>query len=526
MGTILNGIINIVEPAAFSLSRNPNFLQLIGIERIETRQIYELNIHSGLGVGNAVFQIVELFGDLEAGETEGSFITGDVHEFRGFREWLPPKAGTFNISFNPADTAQNIKRALLQDSWINARYNVSVPLVLQNGNLQNGAVVRIEAKGAGSNFGFMVVFPAGGSGFFGSRWIEKGNHQLDFVRGEEASTEIEIDVYGETEKPVPPIIPNFSGVKIATLQKTYIGDPLWFNLNGVFDKTEKYNKPESEEGWYETGTAHTFRVLARVNDISTRQFYVSDNLTVINGGVSATEDSFIGRYVFNGNAVQLLTRKPCTNYVRGQKEYINFIRGEVANGVTVRVNVNAYDINGALLGSELKRDLSRTEMRKVNTFVTNFDDILERYPKAAFIKACLLNGNIQFSNFQEYKVSNICQTQSFTFLNPLGGWDSYTFETRANSEIQPQVETYNKTVTPEFEAGHPAEAVHDITLRTTHTVVGKPVNDEVAEWLKDFARSRAVFDENGKYVIIEDFTLRAVGFNAQIPALKYRFSEW
>lgn len=129
----------------------------------------------------------------------------------------------------------------------------------------------------------------------------------------------------------------------------------------------------------------------------------------------------------------------------------------------------------------------------------------------------------------EYTVNPEClhSLRQFSFINRLGGWDTFNFDAGIKDEIKPSVETYNKNLTPSFQKGDSIETVYNTTLANTFTVEGAPVTDDVAAWLKELAASRVILDNDGNYVIIEDFTLQVTetNRNMQKPTIKYRLSE-
>ena len=133
------------------------------------------------------------------------------------------------------------------------------------------------------------------------------------------------------------------------------------------------------------------------------------------------------------------------------------------------------------------------------------------------------------SNDLEYTIRPECLhvLRQFSFLNRLGGWDAFNFDASIKDEIKPRIETYNKTVTPLFQKGDSIETVYTTTLANTFTIEGAPVTDDVATWLKELAAARVILDNDGNYIIIEDFTLQVTGANKnmQKPTIKYRLSE-
>jgi hypothetical protein len=64
-------------------------------------------------------------------------------------------------------------------------------------------------------------------------------------------------------------------------------------------------------------------------------------------------------------------------------------------------------------------------------------------------------------------------------------------------------------------------------LDTPITIEGAPVNDAVADWLTEFAGAKTIFDKDGNYIIIEEFTLKQTAENSNFhtPTFRYRLTE-
>ena len=109
----------------------------------------------------------------------------------------------------------------------------------------------------------------------------------------------------------------------------------------------------------------------------------------------------------------------------------------------------------------------------------------------------------------------------------MGGWDAFNFDAGIKDEIKPSVETYNKTLTPSYQKGDSVETVYSTALANTLTIEGAPVSDEVANWLKELAAARVILDDEGNYVIIEDFTLSKTdaAFNLLRPRFYLRLCD-
>jgi hypothetical protein len=171
----------------------------------------------------------------------------------------------------------------------------------------------------------------------------------------------------------------------------------------------------------------------------------------------------------------------------------------------------------------------RANFSIINTCVLDIDTVLDAYPKTGIIKVSLARGSSIISNDLEYYILPDClhTLQQMTFLNRLGGWDNFNFDADITDEIKPSNTTFNKTITPAYQIGDSQETVYSTSLANPFTIVGAPVSDSVADWLKELAAARVLLNNNGEYIIIEDFELKKdpKTKNMHIPTIKFRLSE-
>lgn len=345
--------------------------------------------------------------------------------------------------------------------------------------------------------------------------------------------EIKLEVYSDASvmlgEAAFPDKPEHIGTYLTLLRKTYTGDPLWFNLNSLFSQYHPFRLPPAS-GWFDAGTCRAYRFSATAPAKSEHPFYWSDILYVLNGYGRASVPDSMEEYVYSGGSVRLLSDKPRTTYIRGQREYLNFIFASSQDaGQKFGVSYRAYTTGDVLLGELLGEEIGVEALHTVNTYVLDIDGLLDEYPNAGIVRVALtVNGEIVSDNL-EYEVLPEClhQLRCFSFLNRLGGWSSINFEAGVKEEIKPSIETYDTTLIPSFAKGDSLETVYRTSVTQTFTIEGAPVTNEVADWLKEFAASQVILDGDGNYVILEDFTLPVSddNYNMQIPTLKYRLSE-
>jgi hypothetical protein len=468
--------------------------------------------------------------------------SGKIHSFVGTQDKTQVRGSTFLIVPQFSDTAENMRQVLLNDPWVAANFQISIPFTVSGtGALQNGYVINVLSEGYGADFNITIATP--GDLFhlfvFGLAYPHPFSINNDSISGEQTSTTIALDVYvdpqiflGGNDKPISAAqLGNF----VIALSKSYSGDTLWFDVNAPFNKYSAYNLPIAAPGWFNTGTMRVFRFVARVEGVYNYAFYQSNALYVLAGYGQASDGIDMQDYVYVNEKIKLLTNKPRTIYVKGQTEYLNFIlsdpdhAGSYAPDWTLHILYRAYTTTGQFIGEGSSDEIHRSALNMVNTCVLRIDDLLNTFPNAGIVKVSLARNNAIVSNDLEYtiKPAALHSINQFSFLNRLGGWDSFNFDAAASEDIKTSFNTYTKTITPAHTKGTGVETTYSAALDDVLTVVGAPVTNEVAEWLKEFAASTTVIDSEGNYIIKTEFTATFTegAKNMQVPTLKYRISE-
>jgi hypothetical protein len=474
---------------------------------------------------------------------------GSVHDYKPTDK--PDEVGAYSwgrvFYISPggiAETAENLRQALLSEAWFTDYYDVVIPFDRKpnTSEIQNGITLHITSKGTGTDYNVIKDVAAHypeKNGYIIS-WIYRNSLNNDSISGEASTVEIAVDVYADAPYPLgkggAPIDKDRLGNYLTTLRKTYAGSPVWFDLNAVFSRYNGFTVPPTVAGWFNTGTARSYRAVAAVNGINSFPFYTTDMLYVLNGYSRLSESPDMNDYIGSYASVKMLTNKPRTKYMRGQREYLNFLfKAPSGTGVVYTYGI-AYQVHtqsDEYLGTVYAHQITSESLDTVNTCVLDIDTVLNQYPAAGIIRVALAYYRLGVpeiaSNNIEYTVLPDClhSLRQFTFLNQIGGWDNVNFDASLKSEIKPVNETYIKTITPDHTKSDGIERLYVTSLSETLTVEGAPVSDEVAEWLKELAASRVVIDEWGNYVIIEDFTLVVTDAtkNMQKPTIKYRLSE-
>jgi len=525
-GYIVKDIADITEPETITLSEVPNFVQFTGKPASKTYTEIKIQVNKGITPVNSLLRITDA--------------SGIVRTYRGTTDAAEAGGSVFYVSGIPSETAENLRQALLTDSWFGANFHVTIPFFSNMADVYGGAVLWIKSKGAGTDFNIKIEAPANANNTaYTIDRVNPASINNDSISGEASTAEIDLDIYVNPAYGGPPTKPDNMGTYLITLRKTYAGSPVWFELNSLFSRYGGCNLPAGSPGWFDTGTLTAYRFTAKIKAVNSFYFYASDVLYVLNGYGSVFDDRDMSEYVLtvSGDFVKLLTDKPRTPYVRGQKEYLNFIVFErPAINRFLRVAYRAYGTGGDYLGTVYGPEKDLPGFSSVNTCVLDIDTVLDRYPAAGVIRVALARytANVsapykQVSNDLEYTVRPGClhTLRQFSFINRLGGWDAFNFDADVKEEIKPSVETYDKTVTPSSRKGDGIETVYNTTLSDIFTVEGAPVTDETAVWLKELAAAHVILDNDGNRVIIEDFALQVTGAdkNMHKPTIKYRMSE-
>lgn len=513
MGYITKNIAQITEPARVSLSARPNFVQFASLPA--GKQYIDLSLRVQATQATPAAQTVLRL--TEAG--------GTIHELRGTTNLDNVGGAVFYIAGDPADTAENLRQTLVAIPWVEANFEIRVPAVKQGETIVNGNTLRITGKGAGEDFR-LVLSGVEGQTAYVFDWHSATSNDGDTIKGNASTVDVELDVYENPaaflEGPDEPTSDAQLGTLALTMQKSYAGSPAWFDLNGAFSKYGGYVLPRA--GWFNTGTAKAFRFIAKVRALTTTNFYISNVLYVLNGYAEAALDAF----VFRGEQARLLTNAPRTDYRRGQKAYLTVLAAEAARAdYVLSIGYSVFTRSGVFLGTQIRQGLNARDLSVTTTAQLEIDAVLDQYPTAGEVHVFLSRNGSAVSNEQVYIVRPEClhDVADFTFLNSLGGWDVFNFDAPISNETRREAETYKRTTTPTSVGG--PEQVYRVDIEDEYLIEGAPVNDEVAEWLKEFAASLVVLAPDGRQIIIDDLVLNrtASNKNMHVPTLRYKYNK-
>ncbi|WP_025833821.1 hypothetical protein [Bacteroides stercorirosoris] len=227
MGYISKDIAVITEPDIVTLSAVPNFIQFES--KAASKTYLEVNIQVNITRSPAATVPSKTLLRI----TDSS---GIVHTYHGTTVAEDVSGSTFYVAALTSDTAENLRQVLLADKWFNANFSVVIPFTWDTGNPRNGSILTIKSKGAGTDFNITIEAPNNTDDVaYTLTWINPTSENNDSISGEASTTEIDLDIYTDPEvflgQDDRPITPQKIGTYVTTLQKTYAGVPVWFELN-------------------------------------------------------------------------------------------------------------------------------------------------------------------------------------------------------------------------------------------------------------------------------------------------------
>ncbi|MBK5722112.1 hypothetical protein JGH11_14635 [Dysgonomonas sp. Marseille-P4677] len=419
-------------------------------------------------------------------------------------------------------TAENIRACMINNSFLRSHFHITIPTVIENGKVKNGTIIWLTPKGKGSAYTF--------DSFEINHFFIKKKEELyevspgDSILEGKENCEIQIDMYKDVKYEEQNT--NESGSYITTLSKTYSGEPLWFDVNTIWANQNKYSDSFLNSGydWCDTGTETSFRFTAKSFDgINHDTFYYSDRLHSLTGYCRNLETNNLSEYVYDtkdDNVIKPLTRQPILTHIKNQKQYFNFILSDPTRNDETEINYpehrmgiqyKIYTQSGSYLNSQTLGIRDKSKFGVVNTICLNIDAVIEKYPNAGIVKACLWRNGRAISEPLVYNILPSClyKVNDFAFLNSLGGWSSFNFGGTEQTDFKSSVNTFYRTQTPDFNISSRIESIFNKEVTEQFIVQTSPIKAEVAEWLKEISSSIAVYELSTKrYVIIDEMNVK------------------
>lgn len=459
---------------------------------------------------------------------------GETYTFKGTIN--PDEVGgtTFYVAQDARDTTLNLVRAMLSVEWIAAKYCLQPAYT--------SAVFTIESKGAGVDYNGNFIEEST-QGYL-IHWGTFTSENRDSISGEMSTAEIDVDVYTGITSQVGASAWYLDGKPYTQLRKTYAskaGGVVWFNFSDLLKFGTDYNY--QSEGWFDPQTlkGYVFNI-SSFNGFTSKSIALSAPCFILRGNSGGGKVTDLSYYLFNQSYFNLLSNKPITPYVRGQKEYLSFILPTGVSLTNNRVRAYCYSSGGQLIKSESVSNIIPVNDRSLYSYAFSIDEYIDD-ERITFVDVHIVSlqsaesrdGSPPFeiinriSNAAKYEILPDClhDHNAFVFLNAFGVWETYNFDSEVSNVIEIATETYKKAITPDYVEGAPVEVVHSAELTKQYTIEGAPVTDEVAEWLQELARAEVVIEQKtGKHVIIDSFDLSVSdeNKNLHIPTIKYRYS--
>ena len=446
---------------------------------------------------------------------------------KGTRSLDEVDSTTFHLNADKSITAENIKDCMLKNSSIKSYFEISIPFERDNGNVINGTTLEIRPKTAtkASQFKSIEVNP----GFIRRKGWIYNDAEKDALLGDNASVEIQLDIYKDVKKPYGTELVDNAGTYVTTLSKTYFGKPLWFDMNSLWVNQGRYSDAflGNEKKWTSPDTVTDFRFSAkRYDGANTETFYYSDVLYAITGYGRNLDKTDMTDYTFDATLpeegeekkkIRPLTRQPALTHIKDQTQYFNFILANPQKdekpdkkdklGIIYRF----CSQSGIYIGKKEDHIQDIGLFDTVNTISLDIDSIIEEYPRTGIVEVYLSrNGEVKsepliFNILPEclYKVND------FAFLNSLGGWSSFNFGGTKQTDFKSDTTSIYRTQTPGFTRSSRIEEVFNKQVTEQFVVQTLPISAEVADWLKEMSASVAVYELSTKrYVIIDELNIK------------------
>lgn len=518
-------------PAVVSLAGNPNFIQFESTkESKDTALAYIIKLND---VMLASTQIVFNRGD-----------KGDPITINGVSGTKEIGRNTFNINMDIGITAENLMKCLMKEPFLKTNFKFSLEFDKRSdGNIQPAHSIYlypmkttgsndITINGIDDNFALII-----------KESVNANPDATDTIRKANSNCEIELSIHRNNE-----LFPGQNdelklGSDSISISKTYVDQPIWFDLNALFSNQQRYsNKFLNADSWCNTGTMTDLRFVARRYDgIDYEAFYISDPLFTVTGYRRNLEENSLAPYVFNlvqQNSFKPLTNMPTLTHVKGQTQYFNFILADPARKIRKEAKTELgilyrlYTQSGKYIGEVEDNKQLAADFDPINTIRLHLDEMLDAHPqkeKIGRITAQLICDKKVMSEPMTFHIlpEFLYKVNDFAFLNALGGWSSFNFGGTMHNEFKAKANTIYKTQTPNHSISSEIEAIYNKESDEQFVVETTPLTAQVAEWLKELSASIAVYELSSKrYVIVDDLSIKHnTKDDLFVLQMKYHYSD-
>lgn len=436
-------------------------------------------------------------------------VSGTKHTIQGTtnKKLLAGNKNYFYLNSNSTITCNNLVQALLADSFFKSNFIFSV--------VNNK--VSLTGKRKNPNFSFSLSYNTTFCTVNSANYVIANTNTL-------YNSQVELDIYRNDEF-------------ITTVSKSYIDGDVWFDINNILNRviTSYPNCLFNPNKVVNSGSNMKYKYHSkRIKDYETEYINFSDYKYVVDGFKRTLEANNITDYIYSPDEdeeVEILTDNLNRIYNIGEDISANIIvkDSEITNfkiGLLIKyyennklVNENIVDSSG---GSDLIKSIYVTADKILITDRTQFIDV-------AFIRIPNESPDdyYEVSSYIRYTILRECNdSYGFMFLNKLGGWDVYYFNSDFSTEFKTDTTTSFKTLQPDYKISDTYEKVERKDVNETF-VIKSMVNKETAEWLKELSTSKYVYSLFGdnRYIIVQDFDLSISDKDLFEVVMKYVFAD-
>lgn len=506
MTKIINTNIATIQDAEdITLVNNPSFIVFSGKGEISTAiPKFELTVKSFTATEElpAVAQLIF---------TES--ISGTKHTIQGTtnKKLLVGNKNYFYLNNDPVITCNNLVQALLANSFFKSNF---IFTIINN-------KLTLQGKRKNPHFSFKLDYNTTFCTANTANYVISNTNTL-------YNSTVELDVYRNDEF-------------ITTVSKSYIDGDVWFDINNILNRVIK-SYPTclfNSNNIVDSGSTMQYKYYSkRIKDFDTEYINFSDYKYVVDGFVRTLEANDIDDYIYSpeiDDEVSILTNNLNRIYNIGEDISANLIvspkyDADYVGSFKIGLLIKYYENNRLV-----KEDIIDTDKGEnlINSVYITADkiDINDRtqFIDVAFVRIPDESPEdyYEISNYIRYTILRECNdSYGFMFLNKLGGWDIYYFNSDHSTEFKTDATTSFKTIQPNYKVSDTYERVERKEVDETF-VIKSMVNKETAEWLKELSTSKYVYSlfDNNRYVIVKDFDLSIGDKDLFEVTMKYTYAD-
>lgn len=435
--------------------------------------------------------------------------SGTIHTFQGTtnKNLISGNKNYFYINTNPVITCNNLVQALLGNSFFKSNFIFSV----------TNNKVTLTGKRKNPNFSFSLIYNTSFCSVNTANYVITNTNTL-------YNSQVELDIYRNDEF-------------ITTVSKSYIDGDVWFDINNILNRVMKAypNCLFLPNNIVDSGSTMKYKYHSkRIKDFNTEFINFSDNKYVVDGFFRTLEPNDINNYVYSPDAddeVDILTNKLNRIYNVGEDISANIIiKDSGINNFKIGLLIKYYENNKLVNENIVDTDNGNN---LINSIYVTADKILvtdrTQFIDVAFVRIPNESPDdyYEISTYIRYTILRECNdSYGFMFLNKLGGWDCYYFNSDFSTDFKTDATTSFKTLQPNYKVSDTYEKVERKEVSETF-VIKSMVDKETAEWLKELSTSKYVYSlfDNNRYVIVEDFDLSISDKDLFEVTMKYVYAD-